>query len=237
MCMQRIIDFHSHILPGADHGCTDVREALLQLRIARRFGTTDIVATPHFEPENDTVSSFLERRQAAADRLLPYLTAEMPRVFVGAEVLLCEGMEKMPDLEKLTVTGTKLLLLERPFLPLTDGMAETIAAIRERGFDVLLAHVDRYKVQETCRVLYPGVWAQLNSEALTSMFTRKKWLRFCYDGMVGAVGSDLHGVPQDYNAFGKLPRIMKDEFFETMTVSERLLSDAIPLPVNAKNVN
>ena len=231
--MQRIIDFHSHILPGADHGCTDVREAILQLRLAKRFGTTDIVATPHFEPENDTVSSFLERRDAAVSTLLPYLTEQMPRVFVGAEVLLCEGMEKMPELEKLTVKGTKLLLLERPFLPLTDGMAATIAAIRERGFDVLLAHVDRYKVQETCQVLYPGVWAQLNSESLVSFFGRRKSLRFCYDGMVGAVGSDLHGITKDYNGFGKLPRAMKDEFYETMSISERLLADAIPLPVKA----
>ena len=231
--MQRIIDFHSHILPGADHGCTDVREAILQLRLAKRFGTTDIVATPHFEPENDTVASFLKRRDAAVERLLPYLKEEMPRIFVGAEVLLCEGMEKMPDLERLTVTGTKLLLLERPFLPLTDGMAATIAAIRERGFDILLAHVDRYKVQETCQVLYPGVWAQLNSESLVSFFGRRKSLRFCYDGMVGAVGSDLHGAPQDYNGFGKLPRLMKDEFYATMSVSERLLADAVPLSVNA----
>ena len=60
--MQRIIDFHSHILPNADHGCSDVREALRQLRLAKKFGTTDIVATPHFEPENDTVSSFPFRR-------------------------------------------------------------------------------------------------------------------------------------------------------------------------------
>lgn len=231
--MQRIIDFHSHILPGADHGCTDVREALVQLRLAKRFGTTDIVATPHFEPENDTVSAFLEKREAAVERLRPYLTAEMPRIFVGAEVLLCEGMEKMPDLDKLAVMGTRLLLVERPFLPLTDGMAATIAAIREKGFDILLAHVDRYKVRETCQVLYPGVWAQLNSEALTPFLTRRKWLRFCYDGMVGAVGSDLHGAPKDYNGFGKLPRVMKDEFFETMSVSERLLRDAIPLAINA----
>ena len=231
--MQRIIDFHSHILPNADHGCSDVRESLRQLRLAKKFGTTDIVATPHFEPENDTVSSFLKKREEAVNALLPYLTAELPRVFVGAEVLLCEGMEKMPDLDKLTVAGTNLLLLERPFLPLTDGMAATIAAIREKGFDILLAHVDRYKVKETCQVLYPGVWAQINSDALSSIFTRRKYLRFCYDGMVGAVGSDIHGVPQDYNFFGKLPRVMKDEFEATMAVSERLLRDAVPLPVNA----
>ena len=230
--MQRIIDFHSHILPGADHGCGDAREAVLQLRLAKRYGTTDIVATPHFEPGSDTVAAFIERRQAAIERLKPHLTGEMPRVFVGAEVLLCEGMEKMADLDKLTVAGTKLLLLERPFLKLTDGMAATIAAIGERGFDVLLAHVDRYKVQETCQVLYPGVWAQLNSESLRSIFTRKKWLRFCYDGMVGAVGSDLHGISQDYNGFGKLPAVMKREFAETMSVSERLLRGAVPIPVN-----
>ena len=99
------------------------------------INVTNYEMLPHFEPENDTVSSFLKKREEAVNALLPYLTAELPRVFVGAEVLLCEGMEKMPDLDKLTVAGTNLLLLERPFLPLTDGMAATIAAIREKGFD------------------------------------------------------------------------------------------------------
>lgn len=227
--MKRIIDFHSHILPGADHGCMDVAEAVAQLRLAARNGTTDIVATPHFEPENDTVDAFLSRRQAAVERLLPRLTSDMPRVYVGAEVLLCEGMENMPGLSRLTVMGTKLLMLERPFLPLADGIAETVAAIREQGFDVLLAHVDRYNVMETCRILYPGVWAQLNSESVAPFFGRKKWLRFCYDGMVGAVGSDLHGVPANYNRFARLPSAMKDEFDRTMEISEKLLEGAIPL--------
>lgn len=227
--MKRIIDFHSHILPGADHGCMDVAEAVAQLRLAARFGTTDIVATPHFEPENDTVTSFLARRQEAIELLLPRLTPDMPRVYVGAEVLLCEGMENMAGLERLAVEGTKLLMLERPSLLLTDSLAETIDLIREKGFTVLLAHVDRYDVMETCRILYPGVWAQLNSESVVPIFGRKKWLRFCYDGMVGAIGSDLHGVPKDYNGFPKMPSAMKQEFDNTMQISEKLLSGAIPL--------
>ena len=113
-----VIDFHAHVLPGADHGSRNLEIALRQLRIAAENGTTAIVATPHFEPQNETIAHFLSRRERAAEALLPHLTKDMPRVYLGAEVLLCPNMQNMPELSRLAIEGTDVILLERPFLPL-----------------------------------------------------------------------------------------------------------------------
>ncbi len=48
-----MIDIHSHILPGIDDGAQTLEESLEMLRLAAFSGTTDIVATPHSNPEFD----------------------------------------------------------------------------------------------------------------------------------------------------------------------------------------
>ena len=227
--MSRIIDFHSHILPGADHGSDGIETSLGQLTLLHTAGTQAVVATPHFEPENDTVESFLERRKRATECLLLHLPEKAPAIYIGAEVLLCEGMEAMPGLEKLCVTGTNLLLLERPFLPLTEAMVATVFHIHQLGYRILLAHIDRYDLWETCGILYDGVYAQLNSAALQSAFHRRKWKKLFQDGVIGAFGSDLHGCPTDYNGFSRLPAIYPEFFPAVMEESERLLAGAVPL--------
>lgn len=40
------MDFHAHILPGADHGSRDLDHSLRQLRAAKAVGVDTIVATP-----------------------------------------------------------------------------------------------------------------------------------------------------------------------------------------------
>ncbi len=227
------IDFHSHVLPKADHGCHSSEMASHQLAIIKNGGTTHLVATPHFEPMSDRVSSFLRRRAIGEEKLRRFLTPDMPEVYIGAEVLLCEGMEKMPDLDKLCIRGTKTLLLERPFLPLTDALAETVYEIASLGFQILLAHVDRYAIHETCSLLLPNIHAQINSTALRFPWQRRRYAPLFRDGMVAALGSDLHGEPKQYNGFGKLPKLLGDRFPEIMSRSAKLLDGAVSLQENS----
>ncbi|MEE3459824.1 MAG: CpsB/CapC family capsule biosynthesis tyrosine phosphatase, partial [Candidatus Faecousia sp.] len=42
-----MIDFHAHILPGADHGSDGLETSLRQLALAEEAGVDTIVATPH----------------------------------------------------------------------------------------------------------------------------------------------------------------------------------------------
>ena len=56
-----MIDFHSHILPEMDDGSKDAKMSLAMLQMEREQGVTEVVFTPHFYPQQDTVAHFLRK--------------------------------------------------------------------------------------------------------------------------------------------------------------------------------
>ena len=211
---QDIVDFHAHILPGADHGSYSVEETLFQLRSATENGIKRIIATPHFSPSSHTVESFLRRRSEAYKRILPYMSNDMPSVILGAEVLYCDGIERMPGLEQLCVSGTKTLLLELPFSGEGKVTLSSVKKIIGQGIQVVLAHVDRYSPDFIGELLSLGANAQLNATALSGIYIKrslKAWLR---DNRVYALGSDIHNkdksaYPQFVRASSKLSKYIE----------------------------
>lgn len=199
-----MIDFHAHILPGADHGCADAETAKAQLTFARNAGVEEVIATPHFYPQKHRVNTFLESREASA-RLLQEIAKEgtFPPVRLGAEVLLCEGLDGMEGLSSLCVDGTNILLLEMPFVEVTDGMLATAGRIeKELGLRVLWAHIDRYEQKTAQKALSLIPRAQLNAGAFSSFFCRRTCLAYLKEGVVYALGSDIHGKDAGaYRAF------------------------------------
>ena len=137
------LDFHTHILPSVDHGSDSIETTLSQLSLAKSYGITKIFATSHFYPHQHTVSSFIEKRDEAYRKIKEQGIA-IPEIKLGAEVLLCEGLYNLEGLEKLCFLGTKILLLELPFISLTEGMAHAVISLIENGYEVVLAHADRY---------------------------------------------------------------------------------------------
>ena len=51
--MQGYIDIHTHILPGIDDGSRNWEQTELMLRMQQEQGITDIIATPHFDMEQN----------------------------------------------------------------------------------------------------------------------------------------------------------------------------------------
>ncbi|MGM9612395.1 MAG: CpsB/CapC family capsule biosynthesis tyrosine phosphatase [Butyricicoccus sp.] len=199
-----MIDFHAHILPGADHGSDGTETSLYQLAQAARAGVTDIVATPHFYPHRHKVDGFLQRREKAWRRLQEAGGDGAIRIYLGAEVLLCAGMEHMDGLEKLCIGGTKVLLVEMPFHGLNDELVETLYNIQQQnGLTVILAHIDRYPEEQVRRAMETGALAQVNAEAACSLRFRFRCLRWADQGMIAALGSDIHMRGKHYEKLGK----------------------------------
>ena len=159
-----------------------------------------MIATPHFYPMHDRVEDFLQRRNEAHERLQSCLTADMPKIILGAEVAFFKGISRADKLEAMTVENTKLLLLEMPFATWSDEDIEEVRILAEnRGFTVMLAHVERYfsirenrkKMQELLRL---PVIVQINSGSLLDWKKREKIVRMFQDGQAHVLGSDCHGV-------------------------------------------
>ncbi len=53
-----LIDFHTHILPEIDDGSRNVEMSLNMLAAQREQQVDEIVATPHFYAQKDSVEEF-----------------------------------------------------------------------------------------------------------------------------------------------------------------------------------
>ena len=207
-----IVDFHSHILPGADHGASSTEESLSLLRAAKTAGITAVAATPHFYPHRHHVEDFLARRDAALSRVQQIVTDEgLPKIVPGAEVLLCPGLDGMAGLERLCLRNTNVLLLEMPFVVAehTDEMFDTIERlITERNFVVYIAHPNRYPDETIDRVLEMSVRLQLNVGDIVQLRERSRIKRWVQQGRVHAVGSDAHHNPEIYKKLSKVTSLI-----------------------------
>lgn len=202
-----VFDFHSHILPGVDHGAADVEESLSILKAAKSVGIEYIAATPHFYPHRHRVSDFVRCRDAAFAQLQTQVQQmDLPKILPGAEVLLCPGLDRMAGLEQLCLRDTNVLLLELPFVSdeHTDEMYDTVERLlTERHYIVYVAHPNRYPDDTIDRMLEMSVRLQLNVEDLVCFRERKRIKRWIQSGRVHAIGSDVHHHLQIYKQWSK----------------------------------
>jgi protein-tyrosine phosphatase len=202
------IDFHAHILPHADHGSSSAEMSLAQLNLAKRAGIGTIIATPHFYPDRHDIHDFLKRRDQAYTAL-DAINDTGIKIVLGAEVLLCEGLAHLDQLEKLTVAGTRVLLVEMPDHPWPDRVVEALGHIAsERGLTQVLAHVDRYPKQDIEILFAQGLIGQVNAGAVCALLTRQRVLRWVEQGHIVALGSDIHQLSNAYQYYKRAMRVL-----------------------------
>lgn len=190
-----IVDFHSHILPCVDHGSENIKISLSQLQIAKKHSVNRILATPHFYPNTHTLKKFLDLRDSAAIDLKSRAKPDFPEIKLGAEILICEGLERFPALEKLCFSGTKYIMLELPSYEFSEEYAITAGNIADMGYNVILAHADRYPKYAVEVMLDYGVSSlQINTFSISSVFKKKHIFDWIERGLVCSIGSDIHGA-------------------------------------------
>ena len=221
------IDFHAHILPGADHGCKDLSMSMQQLALAQKAGIDQIIATPHFYPQNESCADFLARREQAFAQLRQAIKGkQLPKVLLGAEVQLHLGLERVEGLEQLCIQGTNVLLLELPPNFSVRKHDQTIdALLYERKLKVVLAHVDRYPALHIDFLLDFGCLAQLNASALCHMRSSRHCAPWIKSGSIAALGSDIHGTETGYQEFLKAKKRLGSEYNAIMSRTYSLLND------------
>ncbi|MBE6639244.1 MAG: histidinol-phosphatase [Ruminococcaceae bacterium] len=229
--MAKRIDFHSHILPGLDHGSADLETSLKQLSMIAKGGTEVVLATSHFYPARMNLPDFMEKRERSLRKLQGALTAEHPKVIVGTEVACYPGLENMEGLEKLCIEGTDCMLLEMPLTAWNDAMFETVDAIGAQGIRVILAHIDRYSKERVQDIMNLDVMAQINCSSLCSFWRRRSVMQWFKQDRVWGVGSDLHGASQGgYDHFSAgLSKLDPETVARVMAHSESLLEKAVYL--------
>lgn len=196
----KFVDFHTHILPKIDDGPRDASVSVRMLNSMHKQGVDYCVCTPHYLHDKESAEKFVVRRQMAYERLLPFeKEIKLKNIALGAEVYLCKGVSS-EDLRPLCMGKSNILMVEFPATRFQYWMIDELENIAfNQGIDVMIAHVDRlfnvYKKEELEQIFsFENFIFQLNTEALYSLDTRMKFMRYYEDGMPVVLGSDAHDM-------------------------------------------
>ena len=76
--IDKLVEVHSHILPGIDDGSPDVDTSLKMIGMLKKQGASAIVLTPHYYSDSISYEDFVKRRDDSFEllKLLFLLTAQ-----------------------------------------------------------------------------------------------------------------------------------------------------------------
>lgn len=196
-----MIDYHSHILPGIDDGAKTVEESINLVREELKQGIDTVVLTPHFYPDVQKLSDFLERRAAAYNTLKSALSAEKIDVelLLAAEVRFSRLLE-YPQMTELAFGEPKLVLVELSTQICLPDVSATIGRIQMNGMIPILAHVDRYPyLYKHPELLYQWVKAGAFTQFNADHYFESKEVRSFVDvaikhNLIHIVGTDTHST-------------------------------------------
>lgn len=191
-----MIDLHSHLLPGVDDGSRTVEQSVGVLQRMAERGITDVCLTPHLRA-NETAQAPPSRHDEAF-RALRMLAPAVPRLHRGAEVMLDRPLpaDNTP-LRRISLNGTRYILVEFPRLVAGDTIANALTRIRETGFTAVLAHPERYSCCTVDTVtLWRGLGARMQVDATTLHSPQARGQRarqLVAAGVADILAGDNHG--------------------------------------------
>lgn len=201
-------DWHSHILPGVDDGVPDMESALRVLERYEQLGIREVWLTPHVM--EDIPNATIELQQRFCELTSAY--SGPLTLHLAAEYMLDNGFEERlnkDDLLCIGSTDSRTLLLETSYFSPPMDLYGTIAHIRERGYQPLLAHPERYIYMDDSdyeRLLSCGVKFQCNITSLTGIYgkdARQKFSTFLSKGWIQAMGTDIHRLSSFNHAISR----------------------------------
>jgi protein-tyrosine phosphatase len=191
-----VIDLHSHLLPGVDDGSRSVEQSVAVLGRLAGHGITGICLTPHL-----LASQAAAGVPPAHDRAYQALAAAAPAgvvLFRGAEVMLDRPLTTLVAEErKVTLNGTRYLLVEFPRLVAAQTVEHALALVVAVGLVPLVAHPERYKCCEpelVSRWKELGALIQVDGPTLLSPRSRGERARqLLAAGLPDVAAGDNHG--------------------------------------------
>lgn len=214
----KMIDFHSHFLPGIDDGSKSSEMSLEMLKASADYGVKTMVATPHFYIYKNSADRFWEKRADSYEHLkkrMQGMEDELPSIVLGAEVYYFRGISHYDGLDKLKIGDTNYMLLEMPFEKWTEKILDEVWELKkEVGITPVIAHIDRYLdfqkgTDNIERLFGMEIPIQMNAEFINGFFTRGKAIKLIKDGYVGLLGSDCHNMDKRKPNLGQSLQIIE----------------------------
>jgi protein-tyrosine phosphatase len=201
-----MIDTHSHLLHGIDHGCPDLPTALAMAGAAADSGIGTVVCTPHYA---DWIDGKIELAQSLMDELREGIEGAGIdlRVALGFEVdLSVAALVDLDSVRRLMIEGSQnVILCEMPYSGWPVYLEPTVFKLSAAGLVPIIAHPERNDlVQQSSeplmRLIRSGAVVQATGGTLTGEFGNvaiRTFHRLFSEGLVSLIATDAHSFRQE----------------------------------------
>lgn len=194
------VDIHSHILPGIDDGCENLKESVELLKRLENLGLKKFFFTPHIMSEiypntMETISNKYEQLKTVKE------AAHLMSGF-AAEYMVDTSFDKMlnNEPEKILALPGNYVLLELSYLEESKLIEKAVFDLKIKGFFPILAHPERYlyyhkNPQKIQRLKEIGCLLQLNLLSIFSYYGKNesRMANFLIEkGWINLLGTDSH---------------------------------------------
>lgn len=215
-----MVDIHSHILHNVFDSPTSIDISLKMAKQYVNHGFTHIVSTPHFNPLDETIESFLlkcDHLYYEFNKLLQSHRVNL-KIIRGAEVMLYPELINMRDISRLCVEGTSYMLVELPWNQFPLWSSDVLFQLELNDIVPILAHPERNKeifrhYGLFTKLVNSGLLTQINAISIFKRDFRKKMIRWLFsDNAVSFIATDCHMPDERIEKFNKAIRILKRRY-------------------------
>ncbi len=215
-----VVDFHSHILPGIDDGAQSLEASLEMLKLSRTQGVDVIVSTSHYYNFQESVDSFIQRRDDALYKLCKHINEhdmDLPEIIPASEVRLYPDIRLEENLDKLCIEGTKNILIEMPYSSWSGWMYNEVYGLITRGYTPIMAHIERYlgpvsEKEILEKLLSMEVYVQCNADSFSDRKMRKLIKKLIKLNRLTVIGSDFHNMDSRISHFDDACRYISRKY-------------------------
>lgn len=136
-----MIDIHSHILAGLDDGAKTLADSVLMVKMAAASGTTDIVATPHANPQYAFNPELVEQKIADLQRA----TGNLLNIHLGCDFHLSATnvQDALACPTKYAINHRCYVLVEFSDFAIPPSAAEIFRKMQTAGMLPIITHPER----------------------------------------------------------------------------------------------
>jgi protein-tyrosine phosphatase len=171
-----LIDIHSHVLYGLDDGARTLEDSIAMVRMAAEHGTTDLVATPHANPNYRFDRRIVEERLAEVREA----SGNLLRLHSGCDFHLSFDniQDALENPQKYTINQHNYLMVEFSDLVIFNNTGEIFSRLIEAGMIPVITHPERnallrQRVDQIAAWVDDGVCVQLTAQSVVGEFGRR----------------------------------------------------------------
>ena len=196
-------DMHCHLIPMVDDGSKCMEESLDCLRTFQAVGYKKVIVTPHFQhPRFPNTEDDIVRRYEQLCKEAAAAGIEIEMGGIAGEYRIDSGFKARLESPRFLKIADKYVLVEFSLHQQMMGCDEMIFDMQMKGYEVILAHPERYpylNIDGTRieQLLNQGVYLQVNILSLGGFYgdeAKRRAFTMIERGWVSFLGTDTHNA-------------------------------------------